>query len=78
MKTKDLVYRYDISEESAHNLLRRVEEKYQMDWSEMSWREIDARVALTAWRSSVGAPVSHVLSQDAYRLLKFFEKEYII
>lgn len=77
MNAKTVSHRYDIDIDSATNLLDRVETIYEIDWSEATWEEIDARFALTAFRMQLGAPIAHVLTQNAMCILNFFEGKYI-
>lgn len=77
MNAKTIAHRYDIDMDSAANLLDRVEKIYEIDWSEASWEHIDARFALTAFRMSLGAPIAHVLTQNAMTILNWYEEEYI-
>ncbi len=77
MNAKTVSQRYDIDVESATNLLDRVEKIYEIDWSEATWHDIDARFALTAFRMSLGAPIAHVLTQNAMSILYWFEAEYM-
>lgn len=77
MNAKSVSNRYSIDMSSAEHLLKQIEQRYEMDWSEMEWRDIDVRFALTAWRASIGAPIDHYLTQNAIHILNWFEQEYV-
>lgn len=44
---KETTIRYNVTSEEAKKVLDRVEEEFSMDWSEMSWGQIDKRMKAT-------------------------------
>lgn len=48
LSRKATTERYNVTESDATKLLAEVENQFCMDWSEMSWAQIDKRIKATA------------------------------